>query len=275
MTVALEMASKNDSSSFCVTCNPVSFPEVDQPRPSCLPATEQSRCLSSCLNSAEWPLRRYGRFMPGGLGPASGSWKVLESNEESGFLVLTIVISGHFFISKGKDVLEGFSLIDAFQWLKIVRNADCMLFGSKAKDKHRMFRVQFMGDSKSQAEGNCDDCVQKLADYVPVQVIDSARQELLQGHSLLLDDQNHQQDAEQNVPIPHLVENPPPVKGRLSVAELAQYMMSTNTKLPLAYQHSTWNAEDLNSFIRLCLLDQSFPAFVEEVEKQLKKIADS
>lgn len=28
---------------------------------------------------------------------------------------------------------EGFSLIDASQWLKIVRNADCMLFGSKTK----------------------------------------------------------------------------------------------------------------------------------------------
>ncbi|XP_067324773.1 meiotic recombination protein REC114 isoform X2 [Anolis sagrei] len=240
------MASRNDSSSFGVICNPVSCPEVDQPRPSYLPPSEQSGGLSSCLNSAEWPLRRYGRFMPGGLDPASGSWKVLESNEESGFLVLTIVISGHFFISRGKDVL----------------------------DKHRMFRVQFMGDSKSQAEGYCDDCVQKLADYVPVQVIDSARQELLQGHSLLLEDQSHQQDAEQNVPIPRLVENPPPVKGRISVAELAQYMMSSNTELPLAYRHSTWNAEDLSSFIRLCLLDQSFPAFVEEVEKQLKKITD-
>ncbi|KAH0615951.1 hypothetical protein JD844_026627 [Phrynosoma platyrhinos] len=219
------MAAGNDTSSFCATCSPVSCPEANQPRPSYLPATEESRGMSSSLNSAEWPLRRYGRFMPGGLGPASGSWK------------------------------EGFSLIDASQWLKIVRNADCMLFGSKSKNRHRMFRVQFMGDSKSQAEENCCNCVQHLADYVPIQVIDAGRQELLQGHSLLPDDQS--QDAEQNEPMSHT------------------HMMSSNIELPLAYQHSTWNAEDLSNFIHLCLLDQSFPAFVEEVEKQLKKITDS
>ncbi|XP_042325464.1 meiotic recombination protein REC114 isoform X2 [Sceloporus undulatus] len=273
MSDCRNMAAGNDSSSICTTYSTVSCPEDNQPRPSFLPATEESRGISSCLNSAEWPLRRYGRFMPGGLGPASGSWKVLESNEESGFLVLTIVISGHFFISRGKDVLEGFSLIDASQWLKIVRNADCMLFGSKSKSKHRMFRVQFMGDSKSQSEENCCNCVQKLADYVPVQVIDAGRQELLQVHSLLPDDQS--QDAEQNELMPHTVENPPSERGRVSVAELAQYMMSSNVELPLAYRHSMWNAEDLSSFIRLCLLDQSFPAFVEEVEKQLKKITNS
>uniref|UniRef100_A0A670IRI6 REC114 meiotic recombination protein n=1 Tax=Podarcis muralis TaxID=64176 RepID=A0A670IRI6_PODMU len=169
---------------------------------------------------------------------------VLESNKESGFLVLTIVISGHFFISRGKEVMEGFSLIDASQWLKIVRNADCILFGSKTKSKHRMFRVQFIGDSKTQAEENCNNCVQKLADYVPVQVMDAARQELQPVHTV-----DH-------------------------IFLLLQYVLTSNIELPLAYQHSQWNAEDLGSFIRLCLLDQSFPAFVQEVENQLKKITD-
>uniref|UniRef100_A0A670ISB5 REC114 meiotic recombination protein n=1 Tax=Podarcis muralis TaxID=64176 RepID=A0A670ISB5_PODMU len=195
--------------------------------------------------------------------------KVLESNKESGFLVLTIVISGHFFISRGKEVMEGFSLIDASQWLKIVRNADCILFGSKTKSKHRMFRVQFIGDSKTQAEENCNNCVQKLADYVPVQVMDAARQELQPVHSLLLDNERQMKDAEQNSPVEHIIVNQPPAQERASVAELAQV-----NKLPLAYQHSQWNAEDLGSFIRLCLLDQSFPAFVQEVENQLKKITD-
>lgn len=35
--------------------------------------------------------------------------KVFESNEESGHLILTIVVSGHFFISQGRTVLVSFS----------------------------------------------------------------------------------------------------------------------------------------------------------------------
>ncbi|XP_061441195.1 meiotic recombination protein REC114 isoform X2 [Rhineura floridana] len=283
-----EMMTGSSNSLLWLNCDPALCSEAEQPLPGQIPETEQSRDASSCLSAAEWPLRRYGKFMPGSLGNTSGSWEVLESNKESGFLVLTIVISGHFFISRGKEVLEGFSLIDASQWLKIVRNADCMLFGSKAKldqpatnllriqskNKHRMFRVQFMGDSKTLAEEHCNNCVQKLADYVPVQVMDAARQELEQGHSLLLDTESQPKDAEQNVPMQHTVVNLPPAQERTSVAELAQHVLTSKVELPLAYQQSQWNAEDLGSFIRLCLMDQSFPAFVQEVEKQLKKITD-
>ncbi|XP_054845598.1 meiotic recombination protein REC114 [Eublepharis macularius] len=236
-----------------------------------VPVTEWSRDSSSCLSATEWPLRRYGRFMSGALNTASGSWKVLESNEESGFLVLTVVISGHFFISKGKEVLEGFSLIDASQWLKIVRKSDCILFGSKIKNKHRMFRVQFAGDSKTQSEERCSECVQKLAEYMPIQIMDAARQELQQSHKQQLEDESQVRDAEQNLPVQHTVS---PAQGRVTAAELAQDLLASNFALPLAYQQSVWSAEDLGNFIRVCLLDQSFPAFVEEVEKQLKKITE-
>ncbi|XP_048364804.1 meiotic recombination protein REC114 isoform X2 [Sphaerodactylus townsendi] len=243
------MATCSDESHACLTsCSEAPVTEV--------PATERSRDSSSCLRVSEWPLKRYGRFMPGALATASGSWKVLESDEESGVLVLTIVISGHFFISRGKKVLEGFSLIDASKWLKIVRNADCMLFGSKIKNKHRMFRVQFAGDSKTQKEEHCYSCVQKLDEYVPVQVMDAARLELQQSHSQPLEDEDQVKDAEQNQPVQHTD------------------LLKTNFALPLAYQQSAWSAEDLGSFIRLCLLDQNFPAFVEEVEKQLKKMTE-
>ncbi|MBN3276005.1 RE114 protein, partial [Polyodon spathula] len=43
--------------------------------------------------------------------------------------------------------------------------------------------------------------------------------------------------------------------------------------LQLAYRHATRASEDLGPFLRLCLLDHSFPAFVEQVEKELCKIA--
>lgn len=56
---------------------------------------------------------------------------------------------------------------------------------------------------------------------------------------------------------------------------LLQHVLTSNSELPLAYQQSIWKAEDLGSFIRLCLLDRNFPAFVEEVERQLAKITES
>lgn len=37
-------------------------------------------------------------------------------------------------------------------------------------------------------------------------------------------------------------------------------------------EQSAWDAEELGPFLRLCLMDQNFPAFVEEVEKELKKL---
>ncbi|XP_005393650.1 PREDICTED: meiotic recombination protein REC114 isoform X3 [Chinchilla lanigera] len=138
-------------------------------------------------DAAEWPLQRYGRFMLSGTGELSGSgpeagaapsptWKVFDSNEESGYLVLTIVISGHFFISQGQTLLEGFSLIGSKNWLKIVRRVDCLLFGSTIKNKSRMFRVQFAGESKEQALEHCCSCVQSLAQYITVEVPDSMAQ---------------------------------------------------------------------------------------------------
>lgn len=45
-----------------------------------------------------------------------------------------------------------------------------------------MFRVQFGGDSKQQMLEHCCSCVQKLAEYVPVQVTDEQSQNLC--HSL-------------------------------------------------------------------------------------------
>ncbi|XP_073217638.1 meiotic recombination protein REC114 [Lepidochelys kempii] len=239
-----------------------------------------------CSGTETWPLKRYGRFVSPGAPPcgmgASASWKVLESNEESGYLILTIVVSGHFFISQRRAVQEGFSLIDAHKWLKIVRRADCLLFGSKFKQNEcRMFRIQFGGDSKEQALEHCYSCVQKLADYVTVQVTDEPSQELHQGHSQLANRESQVKDSEQNTSMLHVIDKPPaqsctsfPERQR-SVTELAQSVLKSSTfELPLAYQHSVWTAEELGPFIRLCLMDQNFPAFVEEVEKELKKLTE-
>ncbi|XP_068814890.1 meiotic recombination protein REC114 isoform X2 [Struthio camelus] len=240
---------------------------------------------TSLLDSATtWPLKRYGRFLP----PADddddeersgASWKVFESNEESGHLILTIVVSSHFFISQGRAVLEGFSLIDSRKWLKIVRRADCLLFGAESKNECRMFRIQFGGDSKEQMLEHCCNCVRKLAEYVPVQVTDEQSQKLYQSLSQLANGESQVKDSEQSASILHTPDEPPPYSctslgERRSVTQLAQSVLKSKFELPLVYQHSVWNAQELGPFIRLCLMDQNFPAFVEDVEKELKKLTE-
>ncbi|NXY19036.1 RE114 protein, partial [Atrichornis clamosus] len=225
------------------------------------------------LLSRAWPLKRYGRFLPPSDGDderQNSSWKVFESNEESGPLILTIVVSGHFFISQGRTVLEGFSLIDSHKWLKIVRRAECLLLRAQAKNECRMFRVQFGGNSKEEMLEQCWSCVQKLAEYVPVQGAEEQSQDT-QGmdteHGPLFAFDIFQPDE----PLPDSCTS---LGERRSVAQLAQWVLRRRPELPLVSPHGVWSTRELGPFIRLCLLDQHFPAFVEEVERELQKLAE-
>ncbi|XP_055518897.1 meiotic recombination protein REC114 isoform X2 [Leucoraja erinacea] len=208
----------------------------------------QGGTVAELLSTSRWDLKRYARFTASGGAPSS--WEVFESSLEKGFLSLTIVESGHFLISRGgTTLLEGFSLIEAHKWWKAVRNADCVLFGSKVKNESRMFRVQFNGDSHKQALEHCSNCVQKLLLYIHVQY---AAGKTVNEAPLL------SQPADSNQ------------SGSLEL----ESMLGDKSNLPLAYQQSTLNTEELGPFLRLCLMDQSFPAFVEQVEQELKKLIE-
>eukprot|EP00072_Mus_musculus_P060679 XP_011241123.1 PREDICTED: meiotic recombination protein REC114 isoform X3 [Mus musculus] len=259
---------------------------------------------------SQWSLKRYGRFMlldnVGSPGPSSeaaaaGSptWK------------------------------EGFSLIGSKNWLKIVRRMDCLLFGTTIKNKSRMFRVQFSGESKEEALERCCGCVQTLAQYVTVQEPDSTTQELQQSQGPREAGESQGKDPLQQGPSLTLEQHVCMAAGagvlqeRTSVTHRAQSGRKDLTakshaltsvctlrfvcscistirreaalasaapavnpsgllaplqsilapeKLTLAYEGSSWGTEELGPFLRLCLMDQNFPAFVEEVEKELKKI---
>ncbi|CAK7299685.1 Meiotic recombination protein REC114 [Vulpes lagopus] len=146
-----------------------------------------------------------------------------------------------------------------------------------------MFRVQFSGVSREQALERCCSCVQKLAQYVTVQVPNGACKELRPGPSPLTAGKSQGQDCAQHSPLqPGLPQNPekpgprgPASRsasgGRAPVSWLAQSLL-VSEELPPVYEQSTWDAEELGPFLRLCLMDQNFPAFVEEVEKELKKL---
>ncbi|XP_038602155.1 meiotic recombination protein REC114 [Tachyglossus aculeatus] len=249
---------------------------------------EPGEAAAAAFSCDQWPLQRYGRFVVVGpdepnqseeergsleeAGPGrspSLAWKVFKSDGESGSLTLTIVVSGHFFISRGETLLEGLSLIHGRQYLKVMRRMDCLLFGSTAKNKSRMFRVQFGGDSKEQALEHCRSCVQKLAQYVTVEESSGPSQEFLPGFSQLTGSESQPHQSMENHQVPSQARFP---EGKMSVTQLAESLLSSPLELPLAYQQSRWSTEELGPFLRLCLLDQSFPAFVEEVEQELRKL---
>nr|XP_045016566.1 meiotic recombination protein REC114 [Jaculus jaculus] len=240
---------------------------------------------------SQWPLKRYGRYghythsetnelselCPKAATEESLKWKVFESNEESGHLFLSIVISGHFFISQGQTLLEGFSLIGSKNWLKIVRRKDCLLFGI-IKNKSHMFRVQFGGESQEAALEHCCCCVQSLAQYVTILKSDGVVQESEPNPGLQRAGEDQGQDCAERAE-PHLnleqqrcvAAGTGALERRTSVVQLAQTVLVAE-QLPLVYEQSSWSTEELGPFLRLCLMDQNFPAFVEEVEKELKKL---
>ncbi|OXB81969.1 UNVERIFIED_CONTAM: hypothetical protein H355_004052 [Colinus virginianus] len=242
-------------------------------RSSCGAAEQPSAGGSLLASSATWPLKRYGRFLPPEDCEQSGdSWKVFESHEESGQLTLTIVVSGHFFISQGRTVLEGFSLIDAQKWLRIVRRADCLLLHAQSKQNEcRIFRVQFGGDSEEQTLEHCCSCVQKLTEYVPVHGADEQSQNLCYSLSPAEDTEQDTSELRADEPLPDSCTN---FGERRSVMQLAQSVLRRKAELPLLYHHAAWNAQELGALIRLCLMDQHFPAFVDDVEKELKKLTE-
>jgi len=48
---------------------------------------------------------------------------------------------------------------------------------------------------------------------------------------------------------------------------------SSSARLPLMYQGSNVNSEDLALVLPLCLADSNFPLYVAEVESQLNQLA--
>ncbi|KAG8576254.1 hypothetical protein GDO81_009814 [Engystomops pustulosus] len=139
---------------------------------------------------------------------------------------------------------EGFSLISAKSWLKIEKKFDWLLFGSGIKEEFRVFRVQFAGDSKDKAQEKCDICFQKINNFLHIQ--NESVQESSQGIS----EQGH----------------------RITMTQMAQGIVSkqVNGADTINVYHPL--NEELCSFLRLCLLDQNFPGFVEAVEKELYKL---
>ncbi|XP_015199123.2 meiotic recombination protein REC114 isoform X3 [Lepisosteus oculatus] len=191
------------------------------------------------LNAApRWPLRRYSRFLPKATaGDSTSSWKVFNSSESAGQLELTIVQSGHFLITQGHGLLS----------------------------ESRMFRVQFEGSSKEEALEQCQSAVIALQQYLFVESTP------VQGEASSADTHSAERKISEGEGSGATSEIN---QGSIPIRLLAQsFLGESKLTLPLVYRHPTLPTEQLGPFLRLCLLDQNFPAFVEQVERELKKLA--
>ncbi|KPP70798.1 meiotic recombination protein REC114-like [Scleropages formosus] len=169
----------------------------------------------------------------------------------AGKVLLTVVESGHLLVSQDQELLEGFSLADAPSFLKVSQKSDILLFQMMVKGEGRMFRVQFAGASKAETLEQCKSAASQLQKYVPV-------------------------SSQQDTPPPHGNMQPTMKrKGEAQTSPQKCFLGQGRLSLPLAYHHQSLPTESLESFLRLCLLDHTFPSFVEQVEAELNKLAQN
>ncbi|KAI3377034.1 hypothetical protein L3Q82_000252 [Scortum barcoo] len=185
-----------------------------------------------------WILKRYGRFVPGSKDTEGKPWKIFESNHNKPKIFLTIVC-GHMLVLQGKECLG----------------------------ESRMMRMQFDGSSRAEAITECSSAVEKLMEYTPVTTQDDAPPS------------PNQSPTEVSAPAIQTQQGkavgvePVVVQGSLSIKRLTEHFLGeTAVILPQVYRHSSLAQGDLEPILRVCLLDPSFHALVENVEGELRKL---
>ncbi|XP_035855200.1 meiotic recombination protein REC114 isoform X3 [Sander lucioperca] len=216
--------------------------------------------------SQAWRLKRYGRFVPGSTGEKP--WKIFEANVNKPEIVLTIVESGFLLVMQGQESLDTVPLLTGSDLLKVHQKSDNLMFRFSVKGESRMMRMQFDGRSREEAIKECSTAVEKLMEYMPVTNQEDAPLPPNQSPaevSAAVIQQTWQGKA--------VEVEPEVVQGSLSIKHLSQHMLGeTALTLPQVYRHSSLAQGDLEPILRVCLLDPSFPAYVEKVEGELRKL---
>ncbi|XP_029702033.1 meiotic recombination protein REC114 isoform X2 [Takifugu rubripes] len=190
-----------------------------------------------------WKLKRYGRFIPDSDVKGSTSWKVYEKHEKKPELLITIVEAGYLLVLQGKECLDTIPLLCVADALKVHQKLDNLMFRFTLKGEGRMVRMQFDGRSRAEALQECSSAVEKLREYTTVS----------------------QDDALQAA-------NQSPADAPAPATQ--HFLGETVVRLPEVYRHSYFTQGDLELILRICLLDPSFPAFVEKVETELRKLLE-
>uniref|UniRef100_A0A3Q3F4B6 REC114 meiotic recombination protein n=1 Tax=Labrus bergylta TaxID=56723 RepID=A0A3Q3F4B6_9LABR len=217
----------------------------------------------------EWRLKRYGRLITGSAATGGEPWKVFEADGDKPGIFLKILDSGYLLVLQGQESFDTIPLLCASDSCKVHQKSDNLMFRFTVKGESRMMRMQFDGSSKAEAIKQCSSAVKKLMEYLPV----TTQKDTLPA--------SNQTPAGDSVPVKQTYQGkavgaePVVVKGSLSIEHLTQHFLGgTAVTLPQVYRHSSLAHIDLEPVLRLCLLDPSFPAFVENVEGELRKLLE-
>nr|XP_057944579.1 meiotic recombination protein REC114 [Doryrhamphus excisus] len=216
--------------------------------------------------SVKWRLKRYGRFIPGtGETSKREPWKTFEAKKNEPEIILTIVDYGYLMVLQGQECLETIPLNGASDFLKVLQKSDNLMIRHTIKGASRLIRMQFDGRNKTEAIKECSSAAEKLREHVPVGTQDDV---LLPNNQPPVDDPAPVTQGEAAGGEPEVVR-----EGSLSVQRLTRNLLGeTPLTLPQLYRQGSWEHGDLEALLRVCLLDPSFHALVEQVEGELRKI---
>ncbi|XP_075907662.1 meiotic recombination protein REC114 isoform X3 [Nelusetta ayraudi] len=190
--------------------------------------------------SKAWKLRRYGRLVPGSGVTGAAPWK------------------------------DSILLLCGSDTLKIHQRSDNLMFRFTPKGEGRLMRMQFDGRTQAEATKRCSAAVEKLREYAAI-TRDDALPTLNQSPAEV----PAPEAQAQTVLAAAVTAEPEVVQGSLSVKRLTQhYLGEAAVILPEAYRHCFVAQGELEPILRLCLLDPSFPALVEKVEGELRKLRE-
>ncbi|XP_015246884.1 PREDICTED: meiotic recombination protein REC114 [Cyprinodon variegatus] len=211
-------------------------------------------------------LRRFGCFVPS-KGPKS--WKVFEQGPSGPPIIMTMFESGHLLVLRGQETLGTISLNEGSNSLKVQHKNDNLMFRFTVKGENCMMRMQFAGSSTAEALNQCSRAVEKLMEYVPVTAVEVSATHPNQPptEDPPAAQQSRQEETGQG--------EAGAVQGAVSIRRLTQHFMGeAPLALPNIYRHNSFALGDMEAFLRVCLLDPSFPAFVEKVQEELEKLTE-
>ncbi|KAK5915013.1 hypothetical protein CesoFtcFv8_000648 [Champsocephalus esox] len=212
--------------------------------------------------SHKWTLKRYGRYIPASKGGTP--LKLFEANCDKPEMFMTIAASGHLLISQGQESLDAVNLFGGSTVFKVQQKSDNLMLRFTDEGERRMMRMQFDGSSRTEAIKGCSSAVKKLMEYTSVTAQEDAPLP------------PNQSPAETPAPVIQQAAvgaEPEVAQGSVTIRRLTQHILGEHALiLPQLYRNNSMIQGDLGSTLRMLLMDPSFPAFVEKVEGELKKI---
>ncbi|KAL3891576.1 hypothetical protein ACJMK2_003847 [Sinanodonta woodiana] len=202
------------------------------------------------VDAMMFPLDRYARLFqtsethtPG----AEDSWEFYDATEQA--LEMTLMKNHILLIHHGKTLLETLNMSEA-STLRGVCRGSSMLIIYKLKTHTRRFRVKFKDYQNLTAVESCSKVANILSKYFPLKI------------SNIEKDMTKETSASQTL------------TGEVTLGQISQVLTKKGSgSLPMAYNTiCLTQPANIDSIVRLCLADPSFPAFVESVEKTLLNI---